>query len=280
MDVLDEFYGRNPWARGYFDDATQKERQLMKIQMDKQNELIIVMNGVANKFIKWSLAKDHFINEVIAYSQDITAKINTGELSILEAIGLLEEEIKSLKEQDRMISQKNVKQAIVVQKEIIDSPRNSKRREFDKLIIAGVGFISGGLQIVGGLTVTRLSRSGYGGLLLAHGYNNIIENGYYILYREDYAGPVRFVYRQVAKETFNMNERDADALYASVDIGISLTGMLTYQLLPDHQRLYRYINTDLLYGLKNRGIKMMSIEEIIIEIVSDISTVYGYMRSN
>ncbi|CAQ82195.1 Hypothetical protein PAU_00102 [Photorhabdus asymbiotica] len=41
-----------------------------------------------------------------------------------------------------------------------------------------------------------------------------------------------------------------------------------------------YINTDLLYGLKNRGIKMMSIEEIIIEIVSDISTAYGYMRSN
>ncbi|WP_339374743.1 hypothetical protein [Photorhabdus australis] len=55
------------------------------------------MNSVANKFIKWSLVKDHFINEVIAYSQDITAKINTGELSILEAIGLLEEEIKSLK---------------------------------------------------------------------------------------------------------------------------------------------------------------------------------------
>ncbi|OCQ54235.1 hypothetical protein Ppb6_00546 [Photorhabdus australis subsp. thailandensis] len=37
MDVLDEFYGRNPWARGYFDDATQKERQLMKIQIDIPN---------------------------------------------------------------------------------------------------------------------------------------------------------------------------------------------------------------------------------------------------
>ncbi|WP_131817565.1 hypothetical protein [Photorhabdus australis] len=74
-----------------------QQRGNLKDNRYKQNELIIVMNSVANKFIKWSLVKDHFINEVIAYSQDITAKINTGELSILEAIGLLEEEIKSLK---------------------------------------------------------------------------------------------------------------------------------------------------------------------------------------
>ncbi|MCW7551041.1 DUF4225 domain-containing protein, partial [Photorhabdus sp. APURE] len=115
--------------------------------------------------------------------------------------------------------------------------------------------------------------------LMAHGFNNIVESGYYILYRESYTGPVKFVYEGVGEKAFGMDKRDADVVYTSVDVGMSINGLLGYKLEPDSQRLYRYINADLLWGLKNQGIKMMGTEDIILEIVGDLNTIYGQARS-
>ncbi|MQL48474.1 DUF4225 domain-containing protein [Photorhabdus khanii] len=280
MDTLDEFYERNPWARGYFDNSTNEERKLLKIQMDKQNELMVLMDRVANKYMKWSLAKDHFIHEVIAYSEDITAKINTGELSISEAIASLDEEMRSLEKQDVMLSQKNVRQAIVVKKKVIDESAKSKKDETINLIISWIGFVSGSIQLIGGFIAIDTGIGAVpGALLMAHGLNNIVESGHYILYRESYTGPVKFVYEGVGEKVFGMDKRDADIVYTSVDVGMSINGFLGYKLEPDSQRLYRYINADLLVGLKRRGIETMNYKEIALEITGDVNTIYGQYRS-
>ncbi|TNH41764.1 DUF4225 domain-containing protein [Photorhabdus luminescens] len=280
MDALDEFYERNPSARGYLDSSTDEERKLLKIQMDKQNELMVLMNRVADKYVKWSLAKDHFISEVIAYCQENTSKINTGEISISEAIALLDEEIQSLEEQDAMLSQKRVRQAIVVKKKVNNENARGRNDETANLIISWIGFVSGSIQLVGGfLAVDSGVGAALGASLMAHGFNNIVESGYYILYRESYTGPVKFVYEGVGEKAFGMDKRDADVVYTSVDVGMSINGLFGYKLEPDSQRLYRYINADLLVGLKRQGIEIMNYKELILELTGDASTVYGQYRS-
>ncbi|OCQ51928.1 hypothetical protein Ppb6_03043 [Photorhabdus australis subsp. thailandensis] len=280
MDTLDEFYERNPWARGYFDNSTNEERKLLKIQMDKQNELMVLMDRVANKYMKWSLAKDHFIHEVISYSEDITAKINTGELSISEAIASLDEEMRSLEKQDAMLSQKRVRQAIVVKKKTIDENVKNRNDKTVNLIISWIGFVSGSMQFIGGFLLTDTGiGAAPGALLMAHGFNNIVESGNYILYRESYTGPVKFVYEGIGEKAFGMDKSNADVIYTSVDVGMSLNGLLGYKLEPDSQRLYRYINADLLVGLKRQGIETMNYKEIALEITGDLNTVYGQYRS-
>lgn len=114
---------------------------------------------------------------------------------------------------------------------------------------------------------------------MAHGFNNIIESGHYILYRESYTGPVKFVYEGVGEKAFGMDKRNADVIYTSVDVGMSINGFLGYKLEPDSQRLYRYINADLLVGLKRQGIETMNYKEIALEITGDLNTVYGQYRS-
>ncbi|RAW91432.1 MULTISPECIES: DUF4225 domain-containing protein [unclassified Photorhabdus] len=242
MDALDEFYERNPSARGYLDNSTNEERKLLKIQMDKQNVLMMLMNRVSDKYVKWSLAKDHFIGEVMAYCQENTSKINTGEISISEAIALLDEEIRSLEEQDAMLSQKSVRQAIVVKKKVNSENAKSRNDETVNLIVSWIGFVSGSIQLIGGfLAIDSGVGATLGASLMAHGFNNVVESGYYILYRESYTGPVKFVYEGIGEKAFRMDKRDADVIYTSVDVGMSLNGLLGYKLEPDSQRLYRYI---------------------------------------
>ncbi|KAA8999070.1 DUF4225 domain-containing protein [Affinibrenneria salicis] len=50
-------------------------------------------------------------------------------------------------------------------------------------------------------------------------------------YREDYVGPVRFVCRGIAREFFHASERNADVIYTSVDIAVSLNDRFGYKHL-------------------------------------------------
>lgn len=277
MDVLDEYFERHPESREWVDEKLSGEREGIKVLMRKQDELVRVMNDVANKYVKWSLAKDHFISEVIGYSSDINAKINTGEISISNAISEINNEISSLRKQDDYLSSKKKQQTIVLVRNNHAEALKNKRKDTDKLVVAGIGFISGGLQTLVGFAL--IETGPLGALTIAHGFNNTVENGYFILYREGYVGPVRFVYRGIAKEIFNINERDADVIYSSVDIALSINSMFGYKFKPDSERLYRYIDAGLLSGLKQQGIKIMSGPELFIEFTGDANTIYGQYRS-
>lgn len=117
-----------------------------------------------------------------------------------------------------------------------------------------------------------------GTLLMAHGFNNVIENGYYLLYRESYTGPVRFVYRQIGSQ-LGLPNNNSDIIYTFVDIGLSINGLLGYRLTEDAQRLYRFINADLLWGMKNMGMKLMSKNDIYLEVILDTNTLWGQYQS-
>nr|WP_214090160.1 DUF4225 domain-containing protein [Photorhabdus noenieputensis]MBS9439584.1 DUF4225 domain-containing protein [Photorhabdus noenieputensis] len=60
---------------------------------------------------------------------------------------------------------------------------------------------------------------------------------------------------------------------------MSINGLFGYKLESDSQRLYRYINADLLVGLKRQGIEIMNYKEIALEITGNANTIYGQYRS-
>ncbi|WP_318365842.1 DUF4225 domain-containing protein [Enterobacter sp.] len=244
---------------------------------EKNSELIKRMNLVANKFLKWSLAKDRFISETIKFQSELTSQLNMKLISVDEAIIALQKEITALEQQDELISKKNVKQAIIVKPEMTDIGLEQQYR--NNLIIAGIGFIAGGLQFVTGATIVSTGIGiAPGALMIAHGVNNIVENGYYLLYRESYTGPVRFVYQGVG-DLLGISKHNADLIYTITDVGMSFQMLYGYKLAEDTARLYRHINMDLITGLKKQGISSISTTELSVEIVGDLNTLYAQMRS-
>lgn len=278
MDAWKEYLESNPDIKNHLDMDSDAERVNIETFLNKQNELIQVMNEVARKFIQWSMAKDHFISEIIAYSSEINSKINNGEMTVTEAINAINNEILSLKKQSEELSRNNRRQVIIVKLGLDDAKQRRQQENID-LVVVGVGFVAGGLQIASG---AALIGSGVGiipgTLLVAHGINNVIESGYFLLFRESCIGPVRFVYEGIG-DIICLNKQESDIIYTFVDVGISLNGLLAYKLTEEATRLYRYINADLLWGMKQMGMKMMSKKELVLEVLGDANTVFGQYRA-
>ncbi|SUW65207.1 Uncharacterised protein [Buttiauxella agrestis] len=278
MEAWKEYLERNPDIKYHLDIDSDVERTNIETFLKKQNELIQVMNDVARKFIQWSIAKDHFVSENIAYSSEINAKINNGDMTVTEAIVAINNEILSLKKQGDELSRNDRRQVIIV-KPILDDSKQRRKQENIDLVVAGIGFVAGGLQIASG---AALIGSGVGiipgTLLLANGVNNVIESGCFLLFRESCTGPIRFVYEGIG-EIIGLNKQASDVIYTFVDIGISLNGLLAYKLTEEATRLYRYINADLLWGMKQMGMKIMSKKELILEVLGDANTVFGQYRA-
>lgn len=263
------------------EDRERGEKKVIGVIISyKQNELMQVMNSVAGKYMKWSLAKDKFISEVVSYSNDITSKVNTGEITQDQAMSSLDQEIANLRKQDEALTRKQYRQAVIVKPVVQKVSKGKSGRDIIdvNLIIAGVGFVSGGLQFVTGVGVASSGASApFGGLLIAHGINNIVENGYFLLYRESYTGPLKFIYEEVGG-LLGISAKDADAIYTFVDFSVSINGLLGLRLEEDAIRLYRYIDTDLLWGLKEMGYKMMSKNELYLEFIGDMNSVTAQYR--
>ncbi|WP_016673930.1 DUF4225 domain-containing protein, partial [Yersinia pestis] len=81
------------------------------------------------------------------------------------------------------MTRERVKQAVIIKASVKEN-NNVERNEVINLVFAGVGFVTAGLQIVAGVgMVGSVVGSIPGTLLILHGANNIVESGYYILYR-------------------------------------------------------------------------------------------------
>ncbi|AIN14692.1 putative inner membrane protein [Yersinia pseudotuberculosis] len=276
QEVLDAVE-RNPYINS--EDKTRQRNNVMRsIMYNKQNELDQVKNSIASKFIKWSLIKDQFISEVTRYSSDITAKVNTGEITTETAIKLLDKELSDLRNQDEEMTRERVKQAVII-KASVKKNNNVERNEVINLVFAGVGFVTAGLQIVAGIgMVGSVVGSIPGTLLILHGANNIVESGYYILYRESYTGPVKFVYEGVGAQ-FGLSKSDSAVMYTAVDVALSINGIMSYKLAEDATRLYRYVNADLLWGLKSMDIKNMSSMGLLAEFFGGYTAINVQARS-
>ncbi|MDU2938300.1 MAG: DUF4225 domain-containing protein [Enterobacteriaceae bacterium] len=78
-----------------------------------------------------------------------------GDLSLQEAIDKVEQGISILKKQDDELTSKQVRQVVAVRPVVNENSQGQNGRDSVNvdLFIAGVGFVSGGLQVVAGIGV-------------------------------------------------------------------------------------------------------------------------------
>lgn len=140
-----------------------------------------------------------------------------------------------------------------------------------QVLMKGAGLIAGALQVATGASICY----GSAGLLcvvagvplMAHGANNIYENGRNLWQgRSDTDGPVRKGYQAVA-EAAGRKPHEGNVMYGTVDIGLSVYSLLRTVLKPGAWRLFRYVKDDYI-----RSYQAMGTGPLIFEIGVDMLT--------
>ncbi|WP_251029678.1 DUF4225 domain-containing protein [Pseudomonas fluorescens] len=193
------------------------------------------------RYIKDGTLRLQFNREVAYYAKSIVNDVSQGKKSPEQGLQDLKNEQSSLLSQSFEIAQK------------------------------GVGAIAGAFQIATGAGICYGSAGTLclfaGAPMMAHGANNLYENGRNLLEnRSDTQGPVRKVYQEDAK-LLGGGALEGNMAYGTVDLGLSAYGVGRMVLKPDAWRLYRYINTDYI-----RSYKVMGSSALIFEGVGDSVT--------
>ncbi|MGK3112528.1 DUF4225 domain-containing protein [Candidatus Pantoea formicae] len=150
-------------------------------------------------------------------------------------------------------------------------------------IINGVGIVLGSLQVVAGLGVVGISAAagnvigiGFGALLSLHGFNGIVESAINLKTgRNDATGPLKKIYIGGA-EFFGFDQKVGEMAYTAMDLSLSAYGMLRLVLKPQTYRLFHYLSSDYV-----RGIKDMSRFNLGVEIYNDsraLKSMYDNMK--
>lgn len=94
-----------------------------------------------------------------------------------------------------------------------------------------------------------LACAAYGAPMIAHGLNNIYENGYYLLFREEQSGTLRDAYRLAAKK-LGYGNKQADLIYGVIDLSLSAYGAGRKVLEPREKSwsLFHNIQSDYIRG--------------------------------
>lgn len=138
----------------------------------------------------------------------------------------------------------------------------------------GAGAIAGALQIATGASICYGSAGLLcvvaGAPLIAHGANNIYENGQNLLTgRNDAQGPVRKGY-QAAASAMGGSIHDGNIAYGTADIGLSLYSLGRLVKKPGAWRLFRYVRSDYVRTYQQMGGTALSLEIYI-----DADTAYN-----
>ncbi|KER01366.1 DUF4225 domain-containing protein [Photorhabdus temperata] len=224
----------------------------------KVRELGELARALSFRYISHSKIKIDFNSDVNLFIEDILGRVRVHCLSSSGAIELIQFEIDHLKEQAFYLTANRVKQYAIIERE-------KEKSSYTNLILKQIGFVGGGTQILAGYTVCKaslgLACASFGTPLMAHGYNNIVENGYYLLYRENINGGVREGYRYIANK-IGLSDKDADIAYATVDLALLGYGIFRKVLKPREKSwsLFRNINSDFTRGWKEMDSLSLSME--------------------
>lgn len=91
--------------------------------------------------------------------------------------------------------------------------------------------------------------------MIAHGLNNMYENGYYLLFREEQSGTLRDAYRFAATKLGYGNNR-ADLVYGVVDLSLSAYGAGRKVLGPrEKSRVYSTISNPIISEVGKKRLK-------------------------
>lgn len=231
----------------------------------KITQLNRLANELALLYIQGYEARRAFLKEISMLTNQLRQQVLNFCITQDAAIRLLDKEIKNLKKQQFDLSTQKMMQYYVFAKE--------KKAQSFNIILKQIGFIGGGTQVVAGIATCAASAgylcAGFGSLNISHGLNNLYENGYYLLFRENRSGWTRDAYRAIA-QSIGQSENHADLAYTTVDLGISAYGLSRHLVREDTFRLFRYINSDFV-----RGWKTMGPVPLVADILVDVSTING-----
>ncbi|WP_313483436.1 DUF4225 domain-containing protein [Pseudomonas sp.] len=196
--------------------------------------------SLSARFIQDGILRIDFNNEVACYMQQIVKEFEEGAKGFKQAI----EEI--LEEKSYLIDQ-----AV----------------EYGSLVI---GTIAGGYQVASGIAMCARASPAciIGAASIAHGANNIYENGRKFLTGElDTEGPLRKFYQTTAVNSFKGTKADGDIAYGAVDLTLSGFGIVRKIPSKDAHRLFRYIDSDMVRAYKEtKGVALT------MDIAADILT--------
>ncbi|MER2473573.1 DUF4225 domain-containing protein [Photorhabdus laumondii] len=232
----------------------------------KVRELRELAKTLSFRHLTHSKIRMDFNSKINLFVEDILGQVRIHCLSSNGAIEIIQFEIDHLKEQAFYLTANRVKQYAIIERE-------KEKSSYTNLILKQIGFVGGGTQILAGYTVCKaslgLACASFGAPLMAHGYNNVVENGYYLLYRENINGGVREGYRYVANK-IGLSDKDADITYATVDLALSGYGIFKKVLKPREKswKLFKNINSDFIRGWREMGVVSLTTEGIV-----DVSTV-------
>ncbi|GFM64866.1 hypothetical protein PSCICJ_09840 [Pseudomonas cichorii] len=146
----------------------------------------------------------------------------------------------------------------------------------------GIGVIAGGFQVAGGAGVCYVSMGAlclfFGFPLMAHGTNNVYENGRNLVTgRSDTKGPLRSGYQALSKLAGG-SEFEGNIAYGLVDLSLSAYGAGRLVLKPDAWRLFKYVRTDYIRAYKTTPSSILYIERSSDAITS--KNIYEEWKSN
>ncbi len=153
----------------------------------------------------------------------------------------------------------------------IKAEQNGLIRQSSDIAQKTVGLAAGVLQVTGGVGICYASAgmlcAVFGGAMIAHGANNIYENGRNLLEdRSDVEGPVRKGYQAVATLS-GFNSCTGNLAYSTSDLALSVYGATSLIVKPEAWKLFRYVRTD--YA---RAYTTVPIGVLAVERTSDVIT--------
>ena len=152
-------------------------------------------------------------------------------------------------------------------------------------VINGVGIVLSTMQVVAGIGVIVASAAtgsiigvGFGALLSLHGFNGVVESAVNLKTGNDNTvGPLKKIYIAGA-EFLGFDQKTGELAYTSMDLALSVYGMARLVIKPQTYRLFHYLSTDYV-----RGIRDMSRLDLGVEIYNDslsLKSIYDDVKSN
>ncbi|MCE9991698.1 DUF4225 domain-containing protein [Enterobacter asburiae] len=240
-------------------------RTQAKIQAEALRQISIKASG----FINHDEVRYSFLKNVEAFTEAQLECIESGRSHAekTQALAYLREEQDYLEKQIGWLESKQVQPAASVEVRIINGVLS--------YVVKSIGLVGGILEVVSGSVILwagspTVIGSVFGVMLIAHGYNNIIENYYSLFLNDDNAiGPMTYVYGEAAN-LLGYDRAYGKLAFAGMDLILSATGLLSMKLLPDAWRLIRYLPSDY-----ERNFRTMSALELSLEIAIDSATLYS-----
>lgn len=192
---------------------------------------------VSARHIRDGTLRLQFNRDVAYYAQGIVRDVEVGRKSVDEGLKAIEAAQRSFVDQSLEIGKKSV------------------------------GILAGTLQVTSGVAVCYGSAGTlclvFGVPLMAHGANNIYENGRNLIEdRSDTQGPTRKAYHALSKLAGG-TEFHGNMAYGTVDLGLSLYGMGRLVVKPEAWKLFEYVRADKIRGYEATSAKIVIIERMV-----------------